>query len=68
MQLGNPGDYKALGGGLFELRIAYGKGLRVYYARHGERIYLLLGGGDKSTQNRDIEAARKLLEAAREGR
>ena len=63
---GNAGDHKNLGGGLSELRIPYGKGMRVYYARHGERIYLLLGGGDKSTQPKDIEVARKVLETARE--
>ena len=68
LQLGNPGGHKVLGGGLLELRIAYGKGIRVYYARHGKRVYLLLGGGDKSTQSRDIEAARKVLEAVREER
>ena len=66
LQLGNPGDHKGLGGGLSELRIPHGKGIRVYYAKYGERVYLLIGGGDKSTQSRDIEAARKLLAKARE--
>ena len=64
--VGNKGDFRVLGGGLEELKIPHGKGIRVYYARHGERVYLLLSGGDKSTQSRDIEAARKLLKAIRE--
>jgi len=40
--------------------------MRVYYARRGERIYLLLGGGNKSTQSKDIEVARKLLARIKE--
>jgi hypothetical protein len=46
--------------GVFELRIPKGPGLRVYYALDGERLVLLLGGGDKSTQQRDIRAAKAL--------
>ncbi|MCL2482673.1 MAG: type II toxin-antitoxin system RelE/ParE family toxin [Propionibacteriaceae bacterium] len=54
---GNFGDYKDLGG-VFELKITWGPGYRVYYARIGDEIVLLVGGGDKSTQSADIEKAR----------
>ena len=57
---GNFGEHKSLGDGVFELRIPKGPGLRVYYALDGERLVLLLGGGDKSTQQRDIRAAKAL--------
>ncbi|NOX60805.1 MAG: type II toxin-antitoxin system RelE/ParE family toxin [Chloroflexi bacterium] len=58
IRLGNFGDVKSLGGGIFELRIRYGPGYRVYFARTERRIVLLLCGGDKSTQRRDIQKAR----------
>lgn len=58
---GNFGDCAAVGGGVFEMRIHVGPGYRVYYCRRGEVTYLLLGGGDKSSQRRDIRAARDLL-------
>ena len=54
------GDYKLLGGGISELRIDYGPGYRVYYTERNGMIILLLAGGDKSTQERDIVKARKL--------
>ena len=54
---GNPGDVKPVGGGISELRIDYGPGYRVYYLREGDRLILLLCGGDKSTQSADIAAA-----------
>lgn len=63
--LGNPGDVRSVGEGVQELRIDYGPGYRVYFIRVGELIVILLAGGDKSTQQTDIEAARRL---AREGR
>jgi putative addiction module killer protein len=56
-ELGNFGDFAAVGGGVLEMRIHYGPGYRVYYARRGETVYLLLSGGDKSTQTRDIKKA-----------
>jgi putative addiction module killer protein len=59
---GNAGDTKALGRGLSELRIHYGPGYRVYLAKRGERLVVLLAGGDKRTQWKDIDAARLLLE------
>lgn len=58
---GNFGDSKALGGGLFEMRFSVGPGYRIYYAMFGSKVVLLLAGGDKSSQKRDIETARGYL-------
>ena len=57
LELGNIGDAKPVGGGVWELRIDFGPGLRIYYALIGKTIVLLLGGGDKSTQQSNIEKA-----------
>lgn len=57
---GNPGDVKALGGGLSEMRIDHGPGYRVYFQQRGPVIVVLLCGGDKSSQSADIERARRL--------
>jgi putative addiction module killer protein len=57
LKLGLPGDWKPVGEAVFELRIFEGKGYRVYFAREGKSVVLLLCGGDKSTQIRDIELA-----------
>ena len=54
---GNPGDTKPVGEGVSELRIDYGPGYRVYYKRRGEELVILLAGGDKRTQARDIQNA-----------
>ena len=54
---GNLGDYKSVGEGVCELRIKYGPGYRVYFGQIGTTIVLLLCGGDKSTQDRDIGTA-----------
>lgn len=59
---GNFGDHKALGGGLYEMRIATGAGYRIYYTQQGKIIYVLLCGGDKSTQQADINKARSMIE------
>lgn len=56
---GNFGDYKSLDGGLYELRVDYGPGYRLYYCFEGTRIVLLLCAGDKRTQSRDIAQARE---------
>ncbi|HZK82889.1 MAG TPA: type II toxin-antitoxin system RelE/ParE family toxin [Humisphaera sp.] len=61
MAAGNFGDCKSLGAGLFELRIDYGPGYRVYFARIGPTIVLLLCGGDKRRQSADIAQAMKFL-------
>lgn len=58
---GNFGDYKSLGGGLFELRIHTGPGYRLYYAMIGRTCVLLLCGGDKRKQSADIQRARDYL-------
>ena len=55
------GDFKPVGDGIYELRINYGPGYRVYYTRQGEEIILLLIGGDKSTQQSDVEKAKNIL-------
>ena len=60
LKLGNPGDVKSVGDGVSELRIDYGPGYRLYFKRVGHEIVLLLCGGDKSTQDRDIERAKAL--------
>jgi putative addiction module killer protein len=60
LSLGNPGDVKAVDGGLSELRIDYGPGYRVYFVHRGEKVVILLAGGDKRTQSRDIRTAQKL--------
>ncbi len=57
---GNPGDVKAVGGGVSELRIDYGPGYRVYYKKLGNKLVILLAGGDKSTQEKDIKIALRL--------
>ena len=59
---GNLGDYKPGGDGVCELRIDYGPGYRVYFALRGEEVILLLIGGDKSSQQRDIKKAKELNE------
>ncbi len=57
---GNPGTHRHLTGGVSELKIDVGPGYRVYYTIHGTRLLLLLAGGDKSTQKRDVEKAIRL--------
>lgn len=57
LEAGNFGDHRSLGGGIFELRIDWGPGYRVYFAMSGRTCIVLLGGGDKRRQNVDIEQA-----------
>ena len=60
MSLGTLGKVRPLNNGLFEAKIKYGPGFRLYFVNRGKRIIVLLCGGDKSTQARDIKQARKL--------
>ena len=60
LALGNAGDVKPAGEGVSELRIDYGPGYRVYFKRRGQRLIILLAGGDKSSQTRDIKRAQHL--------
>lgn len=62
---GNFGDSKSLGSGLHELRLNIGPGYRVYYTRKSGLLILLLCGGDKSSQSKDIARARKILNELR---
>jgi putative addiction module killer protein len=66
LRLGNFGDAKSVGDGVSELRIDYGPGYRVYFARRGKVIVVLLCGGDKSTQGKDIKTAKALAKELRD--
>ncbi len=57
---GNPGDVKAIGEGVSEMRIDYGPGYRVYFTKRGRNIVILLAGGDKRTQAKDIHLAQEI--------
>ncbi len=57
---GHPGDVKAVGAGVLEMRIDYGPGYRVYYTKRGLALIILLAGGDKGSQPRDIKTAQRL--------
>lgn len=60
LSLGNPGDVRPVGEGVSELRIDYGPGYRVYFVQRGLELVILLAGGDKRTQDRDIQVALEL--------
>ncbi len=62
MSLGNPGDVRPVGGGVSEFRIDHGPGYRVYFVRRPNELIVLLAGGDKDSQRRDI---RRAIELAR---
>lgn len=57
LAMGNPGDVRPVGEGVSELRIDHGPGYRVYFAKRGQELIVLLAGGDKSTQAEDIRTA-----------
>ncbi len=58
LELDLEGDWKSVGGGVFELRVSEGQGYRVYFAREGHSVVLLLCAGDKRSQQRDIQRAK----------
>lgn len=60
MAIGNLGDVRPIGEGVSEMRIDYGPGYRIYFCRRGKEIVMLLCGGDKGSQDRDIRAAKRL--------
>ena len=60
LEMGNPGDSKSVGDGVYEMRVDYGPGYRVYYIHMGKAVVILLCGGDKSTQDHDIKAAKSI--------
>ncbi len=60
LSLGNSGDVKPVGEGVSELRVNFGPGYRIYFMRRGDEFVVLLAGGDKSTQEQDISAAKSL--------
>lgn len=66
LEQGNPGDVKPVGANVYERRIHWGAGLRIYFGREGTRLIVLLGGGSKSRQQRDIEAAKELWKEYRQ--
>lgn len=60
LSLGNPGDVQPVGSGVSEMRIDYGPGYRVYFVARGKLLIILLCGGDKRTQDKDIKQALKM--------
>ena len=60
LAMGNPGDIRPVGEGVSELRINYGPGYRVYFKQSGQTLIILLAGGDKGTQSKDIKTALRL--------
>lgn len=59
VEQGNYGDYKSVGEGVLELRFFFGPGYRVYFGEDGDKLVILLSGGDKDSQNRDIRRAKE---------
>ena len=66
IEVGHFGDVSALGNGVLELRVHYGPGYRIYFLRQGATVVVLLCGGDKASQRRDIEQAKRIAAGWRE--
>lgn len=66
LSLGNAGDSRPVGEGVSEMRVDYGPGYRVYYKKRGQRLIILLAGGDKNSQSRDIKMALRLAQGLTE--
>lgn len=66
LSLGNAGNAKPVGDGVSELRVDYGPGYRIYFVQRGEVVIVLLAGGDKSTQDKDIRNAKVLAKDLKE--
>lgn len=64
-EAGHLGDWKAVGGEISEMRVDVGPGYRLYFTRRGSLLIVMLAGGDKSTQSRDIKRAQRMLEQLR---
>lgn len=67
MELDNSGVTRSVGAGVFEMKVDYGPGYRIYYVQRGEHVVVLLCGGDKSTQKEDIRRAKVLAKLWQEG-
>lgn len=65
---GNFGDYAFVGDGVFEMRLHFGTGYRIYYAQQEKQVYLLLAGGDKNSQQKDIAQAKKMFQFWKENK
>ena len=67
-ELGNLGDHKSVGEGVWEARVMFGPGYRIYFGKDGAQLLLLLLGGDKSTQSADVARAQDSWKAYQEGK